>query len=105
MLLFLEKKEGMPPTNYKVLEIFKQILGVDLINSNKKLCIWHPGTHYRSNSEFYNNHPQRNKIHKHLYAFDLYKLSNKTDVDLPFLVYNYVNFNKEQFINNFKKQT
>ena len=103
-VIIFGEEGGMPPTNYKVLEIFKQILGVDLINSNKKLCIWHPGTHYRSNSKFYNNHPLRDKIHKHLYAFDLYKLSNKTDVDLPFLVYNYINFDKEQLISNFKNK-
>ena len=103
-VIIFGEEGGMPPTNYKVLEIFKQILGVDLINSNKKLCIWHPGTHYRSNSKFYNNHPLRDKIYKHLYAFDLYKLSNKTNIDLPFVVYNYINFNKKQLISNFENK-
>lgn len=98
-------EEGHPGEfTYKTLREFSNLLGLDLINSNKKLCIWHPGTHYRTNSEFYNTHPLKDKIHKHLYAFDLYKLSNKTDVDLPFLVYNYINFDKEQLINDFAKK-
>ncbi len=98
-------EEGHPgESTYRTLREFSNLLGLDLINSGKKLCIWHPGTHYRTNSEFYNNHPLKDKIYKHLYAFDLYKLSNKTDIDLPFLVYNYINFNKEQLITNFKNK-
>jgi|TARA_R110000772_G_scaffold191564_1_gene302517 hypothetical protein len=103
VIIFGEEGHPLEPT-YRALREFSNLLGLDLINSNKKLCIWHAGTHYRQNYQFYNNHPQRNKIHKHLYAFDLYRLSNKTDVDLPFLVYNYIDFNKEQLINNFKNK-
>jgi hypothetical protein len=103
VIIFGEEGHPLEPT-YRALREFSNLLGLDLINSNKKLCIWHPGTHYRTNSEFYNTHPLKSKIHKHLYAFDLYELSNKTDVDLPFLVYNYVDFNKEQLITNFKNK-
>ena len=103
VIIFGEEGHPLEPT-YRALREFSNLLGLDLINSNKKLCIWHAGTHYRQNYQFYNNHPLRSKIHKHLYAFDLYRLSNKTNVDLPFLVYNYINFNKEQLINNFKNK-
>jgi|TARA_B110000495_G_scaffold199055_1_gene211844 hypothetical protein len=98
-------EEGHPlEQTYRTLREFSNLLGVDLINSGKKLIIWHPGSHYRQNSQFYNEHPLRGKISKHLYAFDLYKLSNKGLNDLPFLVYNYVNFNKKELISNFKNK-
>ena len=103
-VIIFGEEGGMQPTNYKVLELYKQILEIDLLNSDKKLCIWHPGSHYRNNFSFYNNHPLRDKMYKHLYAFDLYKVSNQTDEDIPFLVYNYVDFNKEQLITNFKNK-
>ena len=81
----------------------KNILGIDLLNSNKKLIIWHPGSNYRNEYNFfYNNHPQRDKIHKHLYAFDLYYLSNKHKKDIPLWPYQYYNFQKDKFILDFK---
>lgn len=96
-------EEGtMQPTNYRVLEIYKQILGLDLLNSDKKLLIWHPGTCYRQNFSFYNNHPLRNRLHKHLYAMDLYRLSPKTQNDTPLWPYQYYNFQKDKFILDFK---
>tara|TARA_R110000822_G_C15221180_1_gene484259 strand:- start:41 stop:1033 length:993 start_codon:yes stop_codon:yes gene_type:complete len=103
VIIFAE--EGHPLENtYRTLREFSNLLEIDLINSNKKLCIWHPGTLYRENINFYNSHPLRNKIHKHLYAFDLYKSSPQSSLDVPFLVYNYINFNKEKLINNFKNK-
>jgi len=96
-------EEGYPQNyTYQALESFNNLLGLDLINSNKKLCIWHPGTHYRINYNFYNNHPQRNKIHKHFYALDLYRLSPKTNDDWPLHTYQYYNFDYNQYIENFK---
>ena len=103
-VIIFGEEGAIPPTNFKILEIIKQTLGVDLINSNKKLCIWHPGTHYRQNYNFYNNHPLRNKIHKHLYGIDLYRLSNKEENDLPIHAYQYINFSYEKFISDFKSK-
>jgi hypothetical protein len=98
-------EEGViEPINYKILEIYKQILGIDLINSNKKLLIWHPGTNYRNNYNYYNNHPLRSKIYKHLYAIDLYRLSDKKENDSPLLPYQYFNFNYDVFVSNFKEK-
>lgn len=98
-------EEGHPLENkYRTIREFDALLGLDLINSNKKLCIWHPGTHYRQNYEFYNNHPLRDKIYKHFYALDLYHLSLKYDNDIPLWPYQYFNFNKENYINNFNKK-
>jgi len=110
--IFLEESDiivfgeegAMASTNYKVLEIYKQILEVDLINSNKKLLIWHPGSHYRQNYNFYNNHPLRNKIFKHLYAFDLYYLSPKKEIDSPLFPYQYFNFDTKVLLENFKNK-
>jgi hypothetical protein len=98
-------EEGHPLENkYRTIREFDALLGLDLINSNKKLCIWHPGTHYRQNYQFYNNHPLRSKIHKHLYSIDLYRLSNKEENDLPIHAYQYVNFSYEKFISDFKSK-
>lgn len=103
VILFGEEG-AMQPTNYKVLEIYKQILGIDLLNLNKKLIIWHPGSNYRNSSTYYNNHPLRDKIYKHLYALDLYRLSPQTEEDIPLHTYQYYNFDYETYINNFKSK-
>lgn len=103
VIIFGEEGHPLEPT-YRALREFSNLLGLDLINSGKKLCIWHPGTHYRQNYNFYNNHPLRNKIYKHLYGIDLYRLSNKEFNDLPIHAYQYVNFNYEEHISNFKSK-
>ena len=100
VIIFGEEGHPGEPT-YRTLREFSNLLGLDLINSNKKLCIWHPGTHYRINYNFYNNHPQRDKIHRHLYAIDLYRLSPKNKNDLPLIPYQYYDFNYNNFILNF----
>jgi hypothetical protein len=98
-------EEGHPLENkYRTIREFDALLGLDLINSNKKLCIWHPGTHYRQNYEFYNYHPLRDKIHKHLYAIDLYHLSPKNNNDEPLHTYQYYDFSIDIFINDFKNK-
>ena len=98
-------EEGHPlEQTYRTLREFSTLLNIDLINSGKKLIIWHPGSLYRQNHQFYNEHPLRDKIHKHLYAFDLYKVSNRKVNDIPFLVYSYIDFNKEELISNFKSK-
>lgn len=101
VVIFGEEWHPFEPT-YKTLREFNNVLGLDLINSNKKLCIWHPGSHYRIHSEFYNNHPLKNRIHKHLYAIDLYRLSPQTDKDWPLHTYQYYEFDYNKFIENFK---
>tara|TARA_B100001094_G_scaffold274093_1_gene280858 strand:- start:10729 stop:11733 length:1005 start_codon:yes stop_codon:yes gene_type:complete len=100
-VIIFGEEGAIQPTNYKILEIYKQILGIDLLNSNKKLLIWHPGSHYRQNSSFYNNHPLRDKIYKHLYAIDLYRLSNKEKNDSPLLPYQYSNFDTKVLLASF----
>lgn len=98
-------EEGaMQPTNFKVLEIYKHVLKIDLFNSNKKLIIWHPGSHYRNNPSFYNNHPLRSRIHKHLYAMDLYRLSPQSENDMPLHTYQYYDFSYDTYINNFQSK-
>ncbi len=98
IIIFGEEQKG----DYIILNQVKNILGIDLLNSNKKLIIWHPGSNYRNEYNFYNNHPQRDKIYKHLYAFDLYYLSNKHKKDIPLWPYQYYNFQKDKFILDFK---
>lgn len=98
IIIFGEEQKG----NYIILNQVKNILGIDLLNSSKKLIIWHPGTTYRNNYNYYNNHPLRSKIYKHLYAIDLYRLSNKEKNDFPLLPYQYFEFNYTKFIDNFK---
>lgn len=101
VIIFGEEGHPLEPT-YRTLKEFSNLLGLDIINSNKKLCIWHPGTHYRQNYNFYNNHPLKNKIYKHFYAVDLYRLSTKQNNDWPLHTYQYNNFNYNKFIEKFK---
>jgi len=100
IIVFGEENKG----NYNILNQINNILGIDLLGSNKKLIIWHPGSNYRNNYQYYNNHPLRNRIYKHLYAMDLYHLSSKYDNDIPLWPYQYFNFSKEDYINNFNKK-
>jgi hypothetical protein len=96
-------EEGHPlESTYRTLREFSNLLGFDLINSGKKLCIWHCGTLYRQNYQFYNNHPLKSKIYKHFYGMDLYRLSNKEKNDIPLHAYQYINFDKSLLLENFK---
>lgn len=103
-VIIFGEEGAIQPTNYRVLEVYKQILGIDLLNSNKKLIIWHPGSHYRNNFNFYNNHPLKNKIYKHLYALDLYKLSPQLENDIPLLLYKYHDFDTDKLLEDFIKK-
>jgi len=103
VIIFGEEGHPLEPT-YRTLRGFSSILEVDLINSNKKIIIWHPGSHYRNNTKFYNEHPQRDKIYKHLYALDLYRLSNKEKNDFPLLPYQYFDFDIKLLLKNFKNK-
>lgn len=100
IIIFGEEQRG----DYVILNQIKNILGIDLLNSNKKLIIWHPGSIYRQNYSFYNNHPLRKKIHKHFYGIDLYRLSNKEQNDAPMHAYQYIDFNYNKFITTFKEK-
>lgn len=100
IIIFGEELRG----DYVILNQIKNILGIDLLNSNKKLCIWHAGTIYRNNYNYYNNHPLRSKIHKHFYGIDLYRLSNKEQNDTPIHAYQYIDFNYDKFISDFKSK-
>jgi len=98
-------EEGHPlEYTYRTLREFSNLLGLNLINSNKKLCIWHPGSLYRENYDFYNNHPLRDKIYKHFYTMGLYRLSPKSKTDYPLFPYQYNNFNFEEYITFFEQK-
>ena len=107
IIIFGEEGDPLEPT-YRTLREFSNLLGLDLINSGKKLCIWHPGTNYggnktfKGNFQFYNNHPLRHKIYKHFYAMHSYSLSPKANNDWPLHTYQYNDFNYNQYIKNFK---
>tara|TARA_R110000822_G_scaffold154525_1_gene294246 strand:- start:1469 stop:2482 length:1014 start_codon:yes stop_codon:yes gene_type:complete len=103
VIIFGEEGNPLEPT-YRTLREFSNLLGLDLINSEKKLCIWHPGTLYRENSNFYNKHPLRNKIYKHLYTLGNYKLSPKSEIDYPLLQYQYNNFTLNTYLDNFNQK-
>lgn len=100
--VFILNEESTSNGTYRMLDIINKTLGIDLLSLNKKILIWHPGSNYRNNYQYYNNHPLRDKIFKHLYAIDLYHLSPKHDCDIPLHPYQYYQFNYDKFINDFK---
>ncbi len=102
IVIFAE--EGILPGKYKTIDKFNSIFNIDLLDGTKKIIIWHPGSNYRNNYQYYNTHPLRNKVFKHLYAIDLYRLSPKNKSDLPLLPYQYYDFNFNSFILDFKKK-
>jgi len=100
-----ESWEGQQPNStYKTISKFSSIYGFDLFEIKAKFCVWHPGSCYRQIYSFYNNHPLRNKIYKHLYAFDLYYLSPKEKIDFPLFPYQYFNFDTKLLLKNFKNK-
>ena len=106
IIIFAEESwEGQHPhLVYKTLDRFSSVYGFDLLEISAKFCVWHPGSCYREAFNFYNNHPQRKKIHKHFYGIDLYRLSNKESNDTPMHAYQYIDFNYDKFILNFKEK-
>lgn len=106
IIIFSEESwEGQQPNLvYKTISKFSSIYGFDLFEIKAKFCVWHPGSCYREIYPFYNNHPQRDKIHRHFYAIDLYRLSPKKENDSPLLPYQHFNFNYDVFVSNFKKK-
>ena len=102
IIIFAE--EGLLYNRYKTIDVFNRAININLLELGKKVIIWHPGTNYRENYHTYNNHPLRNKIYKHLYAIDLYRLSPKKDNDTPLLPYQYFNFNYSNYIKMFKQK-
>ena len=104
IIIFAEESwEGQNPNLvYKTISKFSAAYGFDLFEIKAKFCIWHPGSCYRQIYPFYNNHPQRDKIHKHFYGIDLYRLSNKEHNEMPIHAYQYVDFNYNKFISDFK---
>lgn len=99
IVIFAE--EGILPGKYKTIDKFNSIFNIDLLDGTKKIIIWHPGSNYRNNYQYYNTHPLRNKIFKHLYAIDLHRLSPQSSIDLILPPYQYFRFNKTTYINNF----
>lgn len=106
VIIFAEESwEGQQPNStYKTISKFSSIYGFDLFELEAKFCIWHPGSCYRQIYPFYNNHPQRDKIHRHFYAIDLYRLSPKNKNDSPLIPYQYYDFNYNKFISDFKSK-
>lgn len=102
--VFILNEESVLSNTYRMLGIVNHVLGVDLLQLGKKIIIWHPGSNYRNNHHYYNKHPLRDKVYKHLYAIDLYRLSPKSENDLPLLPYQYFDFNYDNFMSNFKKK-
>lgn len=106
IIIFSEESwEGQQPNLvYKTISKFSSIYGFDLFEIKAKFCVWHPGSCYREIYPFYNNHPQRDKIHKHFYGIDLYRLSNKEHNDMPIHAYQYIDFSYDKFISDFKSK-
>lgn len=101
-IIIFAEETCMNNGEYSTIHKFNSIFNINLYN--KKLCIWHPGSNYRNNVEYYNTHQLRNKISKHLYALDLYYLSPKNDNDIPLHTYQYYEFDYDVFITNFKQK-
>lgn len=104
IIVFGEERRLRGSSNYNILQTFMSILGIDLFNSDKKLLIWHPGSLYRHHYKFFNRHPSYNRLHKHLYAIDLYRRSRKTSNDIPLFPYQYSDFSYDKFISDFKSK-
>ena len=96
------EENGHLGTTYWMLDQFKTLTGLDIIELDSKILVWHAGSHYRNNASYYNSHPQKHKLHKSLYGIDLFRLSNKEENDAPIHIYQNFNFNYDKFISEFE---
>ena len=68
---------------YKVLDFFIKKFSINI--EDKLISVWHPGTNYRKSINLFNNNPFNSKLHKRIYAIDLYKDSPKENKDVVLL--------------------
>lgn len=101
LIIFSEDGVGQ---NYDILNKISNYINFNILNSDKRLIIWHPGSQYRNNYHHYNIHPNRSRIEKHLYAIDLFRLSPKSNIDFPIMPYHYVDFDINQYVDKFKQK-
>ena len=100
-IVFGEENSHLRST-YWMLDQFKILTGLDIIELDFKIVVWHAGSNYRNNASYYNSHPQKHKLHKSLYGIDLFRLSNKEEEDAPIHIYQNFNFNYDKFILDFE---
>lgn len=86
---------------YNLFKNVKEWIGFDIENSNKRLFTRHPGSLYREHSDYYNNHKQRNRIEKHLYSQDLYRLSPQKSNDFIMRPTTYFEYDRDVIISKF----
>lgn len=66
--------------------------------TDKKLSVWHPGTHYRTNYRAFNSNPFNVNLDKIIYAIDLYRLSPKTKKDNVLLPFKNFNIDRDVYL-------
>ena len=100
-IVFGEENSHLGST-YWMLDQFLVLTGLDIINLDSKIIVWHAGSTYRNNASYYNQHLQKHKLHKSLYGIDLFRLSNKESNDAPIHIYQNFNFDYDKFIADFE---
>jgi len=90
--------EEMGKGNYDTLNNIIRKLGINI--EGKKISAWHPGSNYRKNYVQFNNNPLNNKLHRIIYAIDLYRLSNKNKKDITLLPFMSFNHDPNQYMDN-----
>jgi len=80
---------------YKTLNLFKDKLNISI--EDKKIIVWHPGSHYRHYHQRFNTNLETQNFYKRIYAMDLYRLSPKTHKDTVMLAFIEFSLNKNEY--------
>lgn len=95
--------EEMGNGDFNTLTYFHNTLKIRFLKE-KKVLVWHPGTHYRKNYKVYNKNKNNKNLYKRLYAVDLYRLSPKSSKDRILLPYKFVDIDKKKLLKDFIKK-
>lgn len=80
---------------YVTLNMFKNKLNINICD--KKIIVWHPGSHYRYYHKKFNSNIETQLFYKRIYAMDLYRLSEKTHKDTVMLAFNEFHLNETEY--------
>lgn len=90
--------EEMGLGQYNTLTTFINKYKIDI--NGKKISVWHPGSNYRKGAANFNKNPFNSKLHRRIYALDLYPASPKTAKDIVLLPFKNFDVDFDKYMDN-----
>jgi len=90
--------EEMGLGQYNTLTTFIDKFKINI--NDKKISVWHPGSNYRKGASNFNANPFNSKLHRRIYALDLYPASPKTNKDIVLLPFKNFDVDFDKYMDN-----